>query len=230
MDDTVEGILFCTPCFGGQSYTVFNLALQNVVMDMRRAGLACDVYQMRNESLVQRARNNMAARWYFDTPYSHLMFIDADIEFSADDVSKIWNTAAGGRDLVVGVYRMKKPDAAYAAWVDGELVDDLEQFKEDPVIRVDYAGTGFWLMSRKCYADMIEAYPELGHDAGLGEFPSYAFFDTGVRGLADKNTTWKDRFYVSEDYDFCEKYRKIGGEVLMHTDVKLTHWGLIGYK
>jgi hypothetical protein len=151
-----------------------------------------------------------------------MMFIDSDIGFSPDHVAALWNHAFEGHELVTGVYKMKRFDAAYAAWVDNKLIDDLDQFKDKPLIEVDFAGTGFWLMSRECVEKMVAAYKDTEHDAG--GFTAWDLFGTGVRHADD------GPFYISEDYDFCQKWRDIGGKVLMDTSVRLSHWGSCAYE
>src|SRR5215469_4299138 len=104
-----------------------------------------------NDSLITRIRNEMTAA-FLKSEHSHLFWIDSDIEFVPEDVAKIWNLEA---DIGVGVYAMKVQDKQwFAAWKDGALIKDLDQFKEP--IEVDYAGTGFMLIKR----EVIEALAE----------------------------------------------------------------------
>jgi hypothetical protein len=59
-----------------------------------------------NESLVTRARNRIVAN-FLATTCSHLLFVDADIGFTAKDVDAL---VRGGFDVVGGVYPMKNID------------------------------------------------------------------------------------------------------------------------
>lgn len=181
---------------------------------LNAGGVPRDYLHGSNESLITRARNSMAAS-FLETDHTHLMWIDADIEFSPDDVAALWNMDV---DVAVGVYAMKKPDAAwYAAWVDGELVKDLDRFGGGPV-SVDYAGTGFMMIRRDVLEKMIAAYPETayeGNDPSGGERTEYALFDTEIREGA----------YLSEDYLFCQRWRDMGGEIRMNPKVRLRHIG-----
>lgn len=164
-----------------------------------------------NESLIQRARNTIASR-FLQTDFEKLLFIDSDIEFSAEDVSKLWNMNA---DIAAGVYAMKKIGAGYAAWHKGELVHDLNSLED--VIEVDYAGTGFMMIDRSVLVEMKEKFPERIHEDGVGE--SFAWFDPRV----------EDGIYLSEDYAFCKDARSIGYEILMDTSIRLKHHGTYAY-
>ena len=216
-----DGLLFTLPIYEGNIKPAFMQSLMVLQNSLIHGGLPHDFMFLTNESLVTRARNNCVAR-FLECEYSHMMFIDSDIGFSADDVAKLWGHAFEGHDLVCGVYRMKRPDAPYAAWVDGKLVEDLEQFKDSPLIEVDYAGTGFWIISRGCIEKMVDAHKDTEHDAG--GFKAWDLFGVGVRDFGD------GAFYISEDYDFCKKWRDIGGKVMMDTSVRVSHHGSFAYE
>ena len=83
----------------------------------------------------------MADRFLNESEYDYFMFLDADIQYTSDDVAKLWNLVTDPSknvEIAVGVYPMKKPNQSwYAAWVNGELVKDLDQYEEP--IKVDYA-------------------------------------------------------------------------------------------
>jgi hypothetical protein len=216
-----NGILFTLPIYEGNIKPAFLQSLMALQQSLILGQLSHDFLFLTNESLIPRARNNCVAR-FLESPYSHMMFVDSDIEFTADDVAKLWNHAFEGHDLVCGVYKMKRPDAKFAAWKDGELIDDLDQFSEKPLIEVDYAGTGFMLISRACIDAMIEKLGEtLEHDAG--GFTAWDLFGTGVRDNGS------GPFYISEDYDFCQKYRECGGKVMMDTSIRVGHHGNYAY-
>lgn len=203
-------ILVCTPCYGGQvtePYLRSSLALREALIS---GGLDHDWYTLTNESLVQRARNTCAKR-FLETDYEKLLFIDADIEFTPEDVAKLWNM---NEKICVGVYRMKRPGSDYAAWVDGKLVHDLDM--PDP-IEVDYAGTGFMMIDREVFMKMRETYHEREHEDGAGS--SFAWFDPRV----------EDGIYLSEDYAFCKDVRKMGYKVIMDPSIRLIHHGTYAY-
>ena len=167
-------------------------------------------WQLRwNESLVHRGRMGMT-KVFLETDFSHMMWIDADIDFTPDDVIKLWNMDA---DIAVGVYRMKTEESMFAAWVGGELIDDLDQFQEP--IEVDYAGTGFMLIKRECLEVLAKKVPHYENE--VEEIP--ALYQTPIRHGT----------LLSEDYFFCELARDNGYRVMMDPSVRLGHWGLKRY-
>jgi choline kinase len=148
--------------------------------------------------------------------FTRFMFIDADIQFEPEDVAKLWNLSEHN-EVVTACYSTKREDTATTAWKNGNLVDLNEFTGPTPI---DYAGTGFLMIQRSCFEKMQEAYPETRHVEGkLGEV--YALFDTKVSG----EPAWGDRFYVSEDYLFCERWKAIGGEIILDPSIRLGHVG-----
>jgi hypothetical protein len=178
--------------------------------ELNRVGLDHDFQIGTNESLVTRARNEMTAA-FLSSKYSHMFWIDADILFDPKDVADIWNLEA---DIGVGVYAMKKQDKQwFAAWKDGQLVKDLDQFKEP--IEVDYAGTGFMLIKR----EVIEALAKTSesYEGPICRVP--ALYMTPIH--ADG--------FESEDYHFCRRAREAGFKVMMDPSVRLGHIGQYVY-
>jgi len=165
-----------------------------------------------NESLIQRARNGMAHAFLNETEYDNMVFIDADIDFSIDDFVRLDNLVLDGAGVGVGVYRMKTPDSKYAAWVNGELVTDLNWGKPQDV---DYAGTGFMMIPRQTFENL------------KGSTETYRNEDENMHGFFMTPVT--DGVLESEDYFFCRKVREAGMRVIMDPAIRLTHWGSFGY-
>jgi len=203
-------ILFCTPCYGGQvTQPHFNSCLK-LKESLIQVGLEHDWLTGSNESLITRARNEMTAT-FLTTDYTHMMWIDADISFEPEHVAALWNLDV---PVAVGVYPMKKKDECwYAAWMDGELVKDLDQFSGP--IEVDFAGTGFMMISRETITTLSEDAPAYEGPNGMVK----AIYQTPVI----------DEHFDSEDYYFCRKWREKGGKILMDPSIRLLHHGSYAY-
>lgn len=212
-------ILICTPCYGGMLTLEYVEGLMETQEAMIRSDIAFGTLLTQNESLVQRARNTLCAS-FLKTDFQKMLFVDADIRFSAQDVAHLWNLQA---DVAVGLYRMKKEGAPLAAWVNGKMVEDLpaEPFE------VDYAGTGFMMIDRTVLESFRLKWPERAHEEGFAG-DCFAWFDPGVRFLTGLPEIYKERegaYYCSEDYAFCADWRSMGGKIVAHPEVKLGHVG-----
>jgi hypothetical protein len=203
---TELSVLFCTPAYGGMVTAAYAGSCLRLKEELTKIGLAHDWLIGINESLVTRARNEMTAS-FLATKHSHMMWIDADIEFELEDVAKLWNMEA---DIAVGVYAMKKPDKQwFAAWKDGALVKDLDQFKGP--IEVEYAGTGFMLIKREVIEALARTVPS--YEGPNGRVP--ALYMTPIHNDG----------FESEDYHFCRIAREAGFKIMMDPSVRLGHIG-----
>lgn len=216
-------IVFATPMFGGQCTKEYFLSCIELERELTRNNIGHTWLVTSNESLIQRARNTAVARFLFDPElkdYKVFMFIDADIQFKAEDVAQLYNLIMEGADVVVAAYPMKREGSDVTAWKDGELVnlDDLKEPTE-----IDYAGTGFMMIKREVFAEIMQMRPDIRHTEGkIGE--CWAFFDCGVQNDGDGN------FYCSEDYDFCRKWRKADGKIILDPSIRLGHVGRRVYR
>jgi hypothetical protein len=188
-----------------------------------------------NDSLITRARNSLV-RTALDNPATtHLMFIDADIGFTLDQVARM---ISFDREVVAGMYPLKlihydeavlarvragEPlQTAQIRYVGAPFADERRR-EEDGFVTAEYAGSGFMLIKREAIERMIEAYPETRYTAAHDRaFPSrspnqYALFDCVI----DPETGE----YLSEDYTFCRRWRAIGGEVWLDARSALIHVG-----
>jgi hypothetical protein len=206
----MPSVLFCTPAYGGMLTLAYHQSCMRLKEDLMKANLGHDWLHGANESLVTRARNEMTAS-FLTTSHSHMMWIDADIEFCSEDVAKLWNMEA---DIAVGVYAMKKPDKQwFAAWKDGALVKDLDQFKGP--IEVEYAGTGFMLIKREVIEALAKSAPS--YEGPNGRVP--ALYMTPIHNDG----------FESEDYHFCRIAREAGFKIMMDPSVRLGHIGQYRY-
>ncbi len=214
-----SNIFFATPCYGGQITDQYFLSVFRLTQELIKYNINFRITTLRNESLVPRARNILNAMFLEAKECTHLMFIDADIEFEPESVIRM---LAMDKDLITGAYPKKTLPVDYA--INLKFADkEKTQVKVDMgAVEVLDASTGFWLMKREVVERMIEAYPELFYlndssiDPKFNQY-CYSFFDT----IHDPD----DNRYLSEDYTFCRRWQKIGGQIWLDPNTKLNHVG-----
>ena len=242
-------ILFITPTYGGKVETPHFRSCLNLKEDLTHLGVDHGWLVLTNESLVHRARMNAMHSFLHDTDWRVAMFLDADIEYTSEDVARIWNLLQDeDKEIAVGVYPMKKRDACwYAAWIDGKLVKDLN--KLDAPVPVDYAGTGFMAITRKACETVI-AHLQKKHETAKRLHASLEDLSPSEKRVADEmlgRMQWDyegpdgkripalfmtpifDDILESEDYNFCRIAREAGLKIWMDPGVRLIHWGQWGY-
>lgn len=213
-----QGIFVAIPAYGGLMYHGCVLSLLKLERVCRARNIAIEYQFMANESLIPRARNGLA-HIYMQTTLSHLLFIDADIEFETEDILRMYDANV---DVIGGVYPKKNAirnggnlNTDYAL----SLLPGVEITPQQPM-PVKYVGTGMMMIKRHVLDDMItHGLPSYK----IGEGRYYAFFNTCI----DETET-----YLSEDYYFCESWRRLGGTVhaALWTLDYCVHWGTYGYR
>ena len=239
-------ILIATPCYAGLVTAQHMSSCLKLSWALDAAGLKHDWDLGWNESLVHRARMEMCAKFLNAGEFSHLFWIDADIGYEPPHVAALWNMDA---DIAVGVYVMKKPDQCwFAAWKDGALIKDLDQFKEP--IEVDYAGTGFMLIRRtalekiiahiaakyetakrliSCLGELARGEAEAKVAAEMLDAMAPAYQGPNGQVPALFKTPIFNGGLESEDYHFCRIAREAGLKIMMDPNVRLTHYGQYPY-
>ena len=203
---------FGIPCYGGQITEPCFTSFLRFILMASRSGLQWSLDTMVNESLVTRARNNLMAKMMTNTAATHFMFIDADIRFQPEAVFMM---LAADKDVIGGLYPKKALPVQYVINVKPGTVI------QNDIFPVDTMGTGFMMFKRHVYEKLCAAHPECKYvdDVGLGkqyEPTMFSIFDTEID---------EKGHYLSEDWTFCRRWAKIGGEIYAHAKVLLNHSG-----
>lgn len=224
------------PCYGGTMGADFALSLFNNLRSLDMAGIPYLMNVVQRESLIVRARNVMASS-FLSTDCSHLLFLDNDLSFPDGSILKLIHSE---KDIVCGAYPKKKYnfeeiikvmteeklplDQAITKTSDYIFNPlDVENVKiENACIEVREAGTGMMLIKRNVIESLIgkedlgvfEYKPYPSEDAG---HKCYTFFDCGL----DEN-----KYYLSEDYKFCWRIRKLGYKCYLRVDIPMNHQGI----
>jgi len=211
-------VFFATPCYGGMLTDQYFLSMFRMSQTFMQHGINFRITTLRNESLVTRARNILTAM-FLESECTHLMFIDSDIEFQPEAILR---ALAYDKPIMAAAYPKKALPVQYA--INFKFVDaQTRKIRvENGAVEVLDASTGFFLVKRSTIEKMCQAYPELHYrnDSNIDEKfhkHCYALFDTWL----DPD----DNRYLSEDYTFCRRWQKIGGEIWLDPNTKLNHVG-----
>lgn len=92
--------------------------------------------------------------------------------------------------------------------------------------KVRHLATGFMMIQRGVFDKMMKAFPstkyvdDVNFLRGDENNYAYALFDCGV----------EDGHYFSEDWLFCKRWSKMGGDVWLDVSINLMHTGIEDYK
>ena len=221
-------------------YVKSSLDLQAV---MSRYGVETKFSFLFNESLITRARNYLVDE-FLRSDCTHLLFIDSDIHYDPRDVIALM---ALDKDVIGAPYPKKSinwGNIASAArkhpnldpkeleTLVGEYVFNVvkgtSQFQVTEPLEVMEIGTGFMMVKRDVFTKYAEAYPEYRYKpdhVGQAHFDGsryiHAYFDTVIDPESER--------YLSEDYMFCQWWRKIGGQIFLCPWMKTQHIGTYAF-
>ncbi|MGE3622566.1 MAG: hypothetical protein AB7H77_01650 [Bdellovibrionales bacterium] len=230
-----------TPCFGGVVTQDFAMSLINLTAAAPAAGFDVAIMMLGNDALITRARSSIVAKCLDNPAVTHLLFVDADISFTPDHVTRLLQF---DKDFVAGLYPAKIFDwqqfmqrfgqsremleEAGLAYV-GDLCTGADLRRENGFATGIYAGTGFQLIKRRVFERMIAAHPELKF-LSLHAFPRPSQPSNNLYALFDCMIDPESGVYLSEDYAFCRRWRALGGEIWLDLQSRLVHTGSYSFR
>ena len=219
---------------------------------LQKYGISVKFEFCKGDSLVSRARNNLVAKKAMSDPsVTHIFFIDSDISWDPVNVLKLlladkpiiggiyplknynWDTLIKNKNHVNEIIEKKNKSLLKDVIDDDLLVQhslltyNLNHKSKQITIKknlieVKHIATGFMMIKRELFESMFEQYADTKYTDDVdflneeeNKF-AYALFDCGV----------EDDHYLSEDWMFCNRWSKIGGELFVDISINLTHTGV----
>jgi hypothetical protein len=237
----MKSITIATPMYGGICHNSYQKSIFSLMNLLTQKGYRVNYSDLSNESLITRARNTLT-EIFLRTGNDYLLFIDADEGFNADGILKMIEEDV---DIIGAAVPMKginwdrvriaaKNDEAdlsnfTAVYNVNISTEQKQRLKENPnsIVEVDYIGTGVMLIKREVFQKLKESTPSYRSDqtnmAGIqyGE-TIYDFWRTEIDP--------KSRRLLSEDYNFCNMWRGVGGKIHLAPYVKVVHVGTYWFK
>jgi hypothetical protein len=243
-------VFVATPMYGGMAHGLYIKSSLDLQTTMSKYGIETKFSFLFNESLITRARNYLVDE-FLRSDFTHLLFIDSDIHYNPQDVIAM---LALDKDVIGGPYPKKSinwGNVAQAArnhpnmepkeleTLVGEYVFNVvkgtKQFQVTDPLEVLEIGTGFMMVKREVFDTMKDAYPMIHYKpdhVGQANFDGtryiHAFFDTVIDSKDSITGGGSDR-YLSEDYMFCQMWRKIDGQIWLCPWMKTQHIGTYAF-
>lgn len=234
-------LFIATPMYGGMCAGYYAQSLIDGMTKLQSAGVETTVSFMFNESLIPRARNALA-HGFLKSDCTHLMFIDADIKFNAEDILPM---IACDVDIICGIYPKKEiawplvRNAIEAGvpndqlkYHTGSFVVNLVGYQEEVTVPINKpveiwnGGTGFMLIKRSVFEKLKETTPVYRNDVtDLGNQLGYEDVNEFFACSIDET-----RRLLSEDYHFCKIARDAGMKVWAAPWVNLAHFGTYAFE
>lgn len=213
-------VLISIPTYGGDIKSVCANSLLRLQLKLIEQQIAHSFMWIEKTHIVH-ARNLFATHVLSNPEFSHLFFVDADMEFRPEVLLR---QLAADRPLVACVCPYRKIDLNTLARVAREHDDrhavamatgfnvylrEKSAVASDGFMNVDRVGTALMLIRR----DVLETLaPSVRKDAA----GTHGFFDH----IGD----------MSEDYSFCTRWENAGGTIIALVDEDIGHVGDFVYR
>jgi len=241
-----RSLFVATPMYGGQCAGMYTRSIADLTGLCVRYGIDLRHYFLFNESLITRARNYCCDE-FLRSGCSHMLFLDSDIGFNANDVLTL--LALQSEDSPYDIIGAPYPKKCIA-WEKIKQAVDQGKADEDPNSLEKYIGdfvfnpannttaipigepaevleigTGFMMIRRETFKMYDNAYPEQSYKPDHvrtqhfdGSREIMAYFDCIIDPVSKR--------YLSEDYMFCQNIRKAGGKIWLCPWMTTQHVGM----
>jgi hypothetical protein len=227
-------ITIATPMYGGFCTGQYTQGVISTISKLNSLGIKVDWLRLMNESLITRARNELT-RIFLNSDSNFLMFIDSDISF---DENAVLTLIKADKDISCGIYpakeinwqQIKKSIEQKGSLKDysGSFVvkfsDEEKQLitDKDGMIEIDHGGTGFMLIKRQVFETLYNKVPE--YRSSNKKSPTTNDFISPIT-KEFFSTSIVNNVLLSEDYHFCNLWKKNKGKIFMSPFIKLEHVG-----
>lgn len=222
------------PCYDAMVTMQTMMSVMYLSNLLNHHGIVFTIDFIGNESLIPRARNHSLGR-FIKSNFTHLLFIDSDIEFEAQAVLDLLKS---NKDVVCCAYPRKSYNfnkLMYSITTDHESKESLESrgldftynalyddnnkiITDGDYIKVKHASTGFMMIKRPILEQLYKKHTELTIITD-----NNSKTDEQIVGLFC--CMIKDKQYLSEDYSFCERVIDEGGSIWINNKHNLNHIG-----
>jgi hypothetical protein len=237
-------LMVATPIYDGAQGTYVRSAL-DLALKAQAQGIAVRFEFILYQPSITRARNILAAM-FLASDCTHMLFVDADIDFASDDVFSMVRAMDGNPDCdVLGAAYPRRmvnwrnvaqavekgfgrDNPAELARFAGEFALQFlrpdEGFALTDLVELARLGTAMMLIRRNVFEGMRDKYPDIAFRPDpaeqqahrLGE-RAHAFFYPMIEP--------ETQALLSDDYAFCRRVRDAGFRIWLAPWVKVTHSG-----
>ena len=227
--------------FTGMVHSDYMMSTINLMLLCRQKDIKLGMRSIWFESLISRARNASVA-FMLEKDYSHLLFVDTDISFSAYDVLRL---IEADQEVTVGVYSKKYINNSKVThmastgnfpenWrpLVGDFsteidIENVRKAKTHKMVEANYAATGFMLIKRECIEKIIKERPDIKY---INDIDGYMDAGDNFYDIFQCKINPKTKKYESEDYGFCKLWRSLGGKINVIPDITLNHRGFNNFE
>jgi len=213
-------LFIASPCYALQMNAQTAASLVALTKVLTECGIPVSFTAQSQPDIVD-LRNAIATIWYECLDATHLLFVDADMQFEPD---LVLDMLAADKPLIGAIYPKKRLPIE---WVGSALTPPAEP--EGNLLEVEGLGCGVMLIRRDCIDLIISSgNVEIDNDP-KGVVGGLVRSMGATRALHLFDRINDDGRRLSEDLSFCKRVRDSGGKVYAIINHTVTHLGLFQY-
>lgn len=204
-------VMIAIPAYTGVVHMATMRSLMTDTLELIRRGDTFTLVDDIGNALIADSRGVIATK-FWESDADCLVFVDSDVTWEKGALLRLVDHPV---DLVAGIYPGRRDPITYPV----HYLDKPELWAdpETGLLEVKSVPTGFLKLSRACIGKMIEAYPDKHYYTAERDKQFYPLFDH----------VFEDGYKWGEDFSFCIRWRKIGGQVWIDPEMGMGH---VGYK
>ena len=208
------------PCYDSVKVNSM-LSVIKLVQQLAKSGVECGINTYKSP-LIHQARNYLTSV-FLTTEYTHMLFIDSDVEFEPEAVLRM---LVAKKDIICTPYRIKAE--ALTEQLYTVSFKDRKGILVLPggLVEIEAGPTGLMLIDRQVFKKIIKNHPELKlknkaiYDPGESHKFYYNFF----------SFDFKDGYSVGEDISFCRLAATNGFKLYANIQSPTVHHGSYAWK
>ena len=225
-------LLIATPSYDGNVRREYMRSVFTLCRTLEGMGVQTEM-MIEPATMLHTMRSVMASVVLNDPGYSHLLFIDADMEFPPSAVTRM----LGAGEPVIGCAYPYRTVPYYAAPGTAETVKEAIEINVPFAVRfppdvrnvsidkgfadVASVGTGLMLIARGALETLAGSGRIARYRVG---FPYAQYYKhSHYHGFFDHLI--EDDMALGEDYSFCRRWQQAGGSIRALVDVEIVHHG-----
>lgn len=208
-------LMIATPAYNCQMHMDYHNSMLALQEGALKSGINVDFVTIGNQSLVPKARNDIASYFYVSKQYTHLVFIDADVGSPSNCIPALLK-----RDVdIIGVpVPLKGVDEKGSPVLNiGEVLHI-----KDGLAETTHVGNAILMFSRQAIDSLVNISDVYYNDPeySRGSFLTRKAYDIFKIGVVNER-------YLPEDYYVCHRLREqLGYKIYIDLTIPVKHNGM----
>jgi hypothetical protein len=211
-------IFIAMPCYDSVKINTM-LSIFQLIQKLGQSKVEVGINTMKSP-LIHQARNYLTSV-FLTTEYTHLLFIDSDVQFQPELVLRM---LVADKDIVCTPYRVKNEQVDKPIYTVKFADPKVVPILPGGLVEIEAGPTGIMLIHRRVFEKIIKNRPDLKiknrtNEALVQTDKSHSFYYNFFDFSFEDGYTW------GEDVSFCKLARKNGFKLYANTESPTGHQG-----